>query len=274
MIKSFLSLFLSGLLWINPIVVMAQTNNEEKLNQLYMETRDITYKKTLEIGLQEATTDKERNEFKKGLAVLEKNPALGSVSVGESIDSMAYFFLNNLEKDFIAFPKSYEFYKGFRSVFRGQKFNQYNAKCVYNRSNTVPFNMADFINGKFPCSAPKNYPRGVSKYKIIEGIEKGLKDLDKKVTINYFETGKSIGQFIMGFLISDAYAIKPGMKGLASTLLIAGGVIIIVLGIAVTPIAAIGIPVIALGCGAIVAGIGMGGWALSDKIKKKRDRPQ
>jgi len=274
MIKSFLSLFLSGLLWINPIVVMAQTNNEEKLNQLYMETRDITYKKTLEIGLQEATTDKERNEFKKGLAVLEKNPALGSVSVGESIDSMAYFFLNNLEKDFIAFPKSYQFYKGFHSVFRGQKFNYYNAKCVYNRSNTVPFNMADFINGKFPCAAPKNYPRGISKFKIIEGIEKGLGDLDKKVTINYYENGKSVGQFIMGLLISDAYAIKPGMKGLSSSVLIAGGVIIIILGIAVTPIAAIGIPVIALGCVALAAGIGMGGWALSDKIKKKRDRPQ
>jgi hypothetical protein len=274
MIKSILSLFLSGLLWINPIVVMAQTSDEAKLNQLYVETRNITYKRVLEIGLQESKTEKERSDFKKGLAVLEKNPALGAVSVGESIDNMAYFFLNNLEKDFIAFPRSFEFYKGFRSVFRGQKFNYYNAKCVYNRNNAVPFNMADFINGKYPCAVPKNYPRKLSKFKIIEGIEKGLGDLEKRVSINFYETGKSVGEIFMGFLLPDAFAISEKGRALASTILIASGVIVIVLGVAVTPIAAIGIPVIALGCAAMAAGIGMGGWALTDKIKKKMNRSQ
>jgi len=273
-LKSFLSLFLSGLLWINPTLALAQTSDEAKLNQLYVENRDITYKRVLEIGLQEAKTERERSDFKKGLAFLEKNPALGAVSVGESLDNMAYFFISNLEKDFIAFPRSYSFYKGFRSVFRGQKFNQYNAKCVYNRSNAVPFNLTDFLNGKFPCSAPKVYPRGMSNYKIISGIEKSLVDLEKKVTVNYYEKGKSLGQIVMSFLISDAFALKEGMKALASTILIGSGALVILLGIMVTPIAGIGIPVIALGCGAIAAGIGMGGWALSDKIKKKKKKAQ
>lgn len=272
MTNRFLSLFLAGLLWINPI--LAQNNPEERLNILYNENAKLTYKNVLEIGLQEAKSNKERNEFRKGLAVIEKNPALGAVSVGDSINSMAYFFLNNLEKDFIAYPKSYSFYKGFRSVFRGQKFQYYNAKCVYNRSNAIPFNMLDFINGKFPCAAPINYPKGVTKYKIIEGIEKGLTDLDKKVSINFYQSGKSFGKMVMSFFISDAYGISPAGKTLASTILVASGVIVIILGVAVTPIAAIGIPVIALGIAAIVAGIGMGGWAISDKIKKKRNRSQ
>lgn len=272
MTKIFLSLILSGLLWINPI--LAQNNPEERLNKLYIENANLTYKNVLEIGLQAASTEKERSEFKKGLAVLEKNPALGNVSVAESIDSMAYFFLNNLEKDFIAFPKSYAFYKGFRSVFRGQKFQHYNTKCVYNRNNAIPFNMLDFINGKYPCAAPKNYPKKTPKYQIMEGVEKALTDLDKKVSDNFYETGKSFGEIVMSFLIPDAYGISEKGKNLASYLLIASGVLVIVLGVAFTPIAAIGIPVIALGIGAVVAGIGMGGWALSDKIKKKRNRSQ
>lgn len=270
--KKILSLFLSGLLWLNPIVLMAQDNSEEKLNQIYLETKDITFKKTLEIGLQAATTEKERNDFKKGLASLEKNPALGAVSIGESIDTMAYFFLNNLEKDFIAFPKSYQFYKGFRSVFRGQKFNYYNAKCVYNRSNAVPFNLMDFINGKYPCAAPKNYPKHLSKYKIIEGIEKGLTDLDKKVTINFYESGKSVGEIFLGFFIPNAHAITSTGKGIASVVLIAGGIVIVFAGVVFTPLAAIGIPIIALGCASVIAGLGMTGWSISDKIKKKRSR--
>lgn len=272
--KSFLCLFFSGILWFNPIVSLAQTNDEAQLNNLYIETRDLTYKRVLEIGLSEATTQRERNEFKKGLSAIEKNPALGSVSVGESIDTMAYFFLNHLEKDFIAFPKSYQFYKGFRSVFRGQKFNFYNAKCVYNRSNAVPFNLMDFINGKYPCAAPKNYPRNITKYKIIEGIEKGLTDLDKKVTINFYETGKSLGEIFMGFFIPSAHAISSKGRGIASISLIAGGVIVIFVGVAFTPLAAIGIPIIALGCASVIAGLGMSGWAISDKIKKKRNRPR
>lgn len=272
MTRRFLGLFLAILLWINP--VLAQTNPEEKLNRLYIENANLTYKNILEIGFQEASTEKERGEFKKGLAVLEKNPTLGNVSVGESIDTMAYFFLNNLEKDFIAFPKSYSFYKGFRSVFRGQKFQYYNAKCVYNRSNAVAFNTLDFINGKFPCAAPKNYPKKLPKYQIMEGIEKGLTDLERRVSINFYDAGKSFGEIVMSFLIPDAYAISEKGRGIASIALVASGVLVIFVGVMFTPLAAIGIPIIALGIAAVVAGIGMGGWALGEKIKKKRNRSQ
>ncbi|MFI5390242.1 MAG: hypothetical protein ACHQYQ_02690 [Bacteriovoracales bacterium] len=275
MTKSILSLILSGLLWFNP--VWAQTNSEVRLNNFYIETKDLTYKRVLEIALNEAKSEKERNEFRKGMAILEKNPALGATSVSESVNSLAYFFLNNLEKDFIGYPRSYEFYKGFRDVFRGQKFQYYNAKCVYTRSNATPFNMLDFLNGKFPCGSPINYPRGVSKHKVIEGIEKSLEQLEKRrVTINYYETGKSFGQIALSFFFPEAYAKMDSGKasGIAIGLL-ALGVVSIMVGVFATPIAAIGIPILALGCVSLAVGIGMiTGYSVKDRIMKKRNPPQ
>jgi hypothetical protein len=273
--KRILSFILSGLLWFNP--VWAQTNSEERLNNFYIETKDLTYKRILEIGLNEAKSEMERNEFRKGLAILGKNPALGATSVSESINSMAYFFLNNLEKDFIGYSRSYEIYKGFRDVFRGQKFQYYNTKCVYNRSNSVPFNMLDFLNGKFPCGSPKNYPRGVSKHQVIESIEKSLEQLEKRrVTINYYETGKSFGQIALSFFFPEANAkMKSSTASGVAIGLIALGAVSIMVGVFATPIAAIGIPILALGCVSLAVGIGMlTGYSVRDKIMKKRNPPQ
>jgi hypothetical protein len=274
MTKRIFCFLLSGLLWFNP--VLAQTNSEERLYNFYNETQDLTYKRILEIGLNEAKSEKERNEIRKGLAILGKNPALGATQVSESINSMAYFFLNNLEKDFIGYSRSYDIYKGFRDVFRGQKFQYYNAKCVYTRSNAVPFNMLDFLNGKFPCGMPKNYPKGVNKYQVIESIERGLGQLEKRVTINYYETGKSFGQIALSFFFPEANAkMKSGTASGIAIGLMALGVVSLMVGVFATPIAAIGIPILALGCLSLAVGIGMlTGYSIKDRIQKKRNKPQ
>ncbi len=243
---------------------------EENLREIYNEIGTLNYKQILERALQNTSDESERLTLREGLKVIDKQPEIGKIVLSNSLDIMSYFFLNNLEKDFAAFPKTFAFYKGLKRVFRGEKMSQYNQKCVYRRTNNFPFTLLDYLNGKFNCRPPVNYPVGLRKDKIIEGIEKSFQGIDKIGQVDFFKAGEVFGETVLNFIFPTANAFSKQGKTIASILLIGIGLAVVCTGVMFTPLAAIGIPIIALGCASVVAGLAMGGWAIGDRIKMKR----
>jgi len=238
----------------------------------------MTYKSILLQSFRDVKKTEHKRIISDALNVIKENPELGVIKITQSIDSMSYFFLNHLEKDFIGYKNTYSFYKGFRSVFRGMNIHYYNKKCVYRRGRGAPFTLIDFLNGKINCGKPIGYPRGVNKNEIIRGIEKSLRGVNKVTSgnINSFELGKKLASFFTELLIPSSYALSEKAKkriGLGSAIGIVVGVMLIAVGFMFTPTAGIGIPVIAGGCALIAAGLGWNiGEKIHQKVKKRRQR--
>jgi len=262
---------LIGMLIINP--VYSQTQRENVIS-IYKDYGDMTYKSILLQSSKEVKKREHKEIISEALLVIKKNPALGNIKIDQAINSVSFFFLNHLEKDFIAYPNAYSFYKGFRSVFRGMNIHNYNKKCVYRRGRGGPFTLIDFLNGNINCGVPRGYPRGVNKYKVIEEIDNSLGML-KKISsnkIDSYSAGKSIATIFSNLLIPNAHALSKKAKtglGIGSMVAIVVGVTLIAVGFLFTPTAGIGIPVIAGGAALLSAGLGYQvGDSIHTRVKK------
>jgi hypothetical protein len=251
-------------------------DQRKKLKTLYLDYGEKTYKIILEDSLKLVKKRKHKKVILDALKKIRKNPQIGKIKLSDSINGMSYFFLNHLEKDFIGYKNVYSFYKGFRSVYRGMNIHHYNKKCVYRRGRGAPFNLIDYLNRKINCGMPKNYPRGISKYQVIEQLEKGFIKFNKVSAHkpNLFEAGKSFAYFLQGLLIPNAYGLSNKTKsGISIGLGIAAvvGIAAITVGVMFSPLAVIGIPLIAGGALAITGFLGWEiGTAIYKRIKKSR----
>jgi len=284
---------LTGMLTINPAFSNNRRAKEMELRSVYNFYGNMNYKQILLQGLKEAKMKKDRDLIKKALRVIEKKPEIGNIKATSAINNMSFFFLNHLEKDFIGHPNTFEFYQGFRSIFRGNSISRYNKKCVYRMSRGKAFTLIDFLDGKINCGRPKGYPRKLTKYEIIRQIENSITTL-KKVAMTenqeIYSLGKKVAQGFLNLLIPNSYAVtydeltaqrdklkslKKKRKGKKYKFVgpaMAIGAMLIVGGFFFSPVAGIGIPMIVIGVGLVGTSIGLyiSQKGLNKKIKKEK----
>lgn len=251
--KKFTCLILTFCL-INFPLHAGSKKQENSLRKSVSSISKLSVKELLSQGAMKSKNKAQKNLINKALAKLKKDPSLGNVQIGQSLDSAAFFFLTHTEKDFIQHELVYTFYLGFKSVFRGLRLASFNKKCVYRSTNSNPFSLVSYLNGKNDCAKPTGYPRNFSSDKVIRTLEKALRANSRVLKIsgfkapNYKAMGEKIASTLLGLVFPDANAQPENLYGI-SFLMLAGLAAVI----AGTVIAATGVGLVP---GGILIGIG------------------